>query len=244
MQCRKATHVMLAVCLLLVTAAPAIAESPWPEYTDAATADVFPADMADEMELLARSRHTEYLAAIEAGDSETSKRGENPGVGSTQVIVHRWASGYLYEDDAESGIAIIIWDIVLTIVSYFTTTAGSIMLDVADLFDDLVDRSIPAMSKIYHSYSYPDKLAQVWTSSQHWETFFTSEAREWFRHEWASYATTAGTTRAEFRNFHLEDGYGPIHGQYGSHYSDHTYLMLEAYTRWLYGYPPGREYAY
>ena len=69
-----------------------------------------------------------------------------------------------------SGIAIIIWDIVLTIVSYFTTT-GSIMLDVADLFDDLVDRSKPAMINHHCTVS---RQTRAGMTSFNTETFFTS----------------------------------------------------------------------
>lgn len=126
---------------------------------------------------------------------------EEPGDGATRLVMDPWSSGYTYEDDSASGTASMIWNIALKISSYFVRLAGNIILDVADLFGDYVDKSKGAKSKLLHSYYYPDKVIEVWTQWDRWEVYYTSRNREWYRHHFASYVNSSGVTRTATRDY-------------------------------------------
>lgn len=242
---------LMVLASLLFALTPLVSAEPrepkgqaWPKYATLNTDRSFDAGSAIQREREARKKHEDYLQKLFSESGAAVPLGEDPGVGATRVVVSRWSSGYTYQDDEKSGIASAIWNIALTILSYFTTTAGQIMLDVAQLFGDGVNTSQGATTRLYHSFSYPDKLAQVWTANRVWQTYFTSSTREWYRHEFASYTTTAGFTRTGTRDYTPEQGASPYRIEYATHYFDDTWLQNEAWYRWYYNMAPGYEYGY
>jgi hypothetical protein len=193
-----------------------------------------------KLETQAMFRHDTRAQDCMSGE-QVGVEAEDPGVGATRVIIDRWSSGYTYEDDSESGIASLIWNTTLNILSYFTRTAGQIMLDIAALLGDTVDQSKGSESRLYHSYSYPDKLAQVWTTQRVWATYYTSRNREWYRHEFASYSNTLGYTRSQSRDYTPDVGGSAFKIDSAPHYSNNAWLQTEAYYRWYLGNPAGFE---
>lgn len=234
--------VLAVTVLVLVTVSQPLlgakGKTDWREYAKTESGATFEADRASELERAAIIRHDSELREP---DEQGGVLGEDPGVGSTRVIIDRWSSGNTYQDDSESGIASVIWSILLNIVSYFTRTAGNIMLDIAQLYGDAVDQSKGSTTRLYHSYSYPDKLAQVWTVSLVWTTYFTSRNREWYRHEYASYVNTLGYTRTKTRDYTPDEGGSAIHIDTAPHYSSNTWLQNEAWRRWSLSLPAGLE---
>lgn len=198
---------------------------------------------ADKIESMAiKERDRKILQGdIKIKSEEISPQYVDPGIGATRVIEDAWSTGYLYMDDEKYGIGDLIWDALLTIPGYFTTTVGNILLDIADLFFDIVDTNHVVTARLYHSYYYKEKLAQVWIEDKIWKTYYTSRNREWYKHKFGSYVNTAGATRTYTIDETWDMGYPPIHIDVAPHYYDETYLTNQAYERWAMGLPAGFE---
>jgi len=155
--------------------------------------------------------------------------------GTTKIEVFRWTDGKTYEDDEASGIASTIWNITLTIRSYFARTAGQILLDIAQIFADTIDKNRGATARLYHSYSYPDKDVYVYTSAGTWKLYVTSRPRQWYRHHFGSYANSRGFVRTYTIDYTADRGYPPIHSEWSPHYFDEKWLIEMAQYRWRTG---------
>lgn len=239
----RAKRKALALVLTLIALASSVgiaAADPWTEYTHGIDRVIRDPSLADQIERAASRTHYSQ----KRDDEEVGILAVEPGVGSTRIIIDRWSSGATYQDDEKYGLAGTIWNVTMTIAPYFAGTAGSVILDIAELFGEWaqnVDMNKGATSRLYHSYSYPDKLAQVWIDAKVWRTYYTSQSREWYRHEFASYTTIYGFTRSASRDFTGDLGYAPINTDYAPHYRDDSWLQTEAWRRWQMGLYPGWE---
>jgi len=204
-------------------------------------AKVYDASLAEKLEgaFLQRLRQQELRGNLPNVEDGVTILGT--AVGDTRVCFGWTTSGYTYLDDTEQGIARSIWDVLLSIVSYFVNTAGNIILDVASFLGVTCDRDQGATSRLLHSYRYITKYAQVYEPSLEWKTWYTSRSREWYRHEYASFVNTLGDTETDTIDYTYTRGYSPINTDWAPHYSDHTYLMNKAHELWYSGGSPGYE---
>ena len=127
-------------------------------------------------------------------------------------------------------------DVTLTIGSYFLNNVENIILDVAEFCFGLGSGDIlfsqPGTARLLHSYSYISHLGRIYTNRD-WETMVDIEMREWYAHEYASFADDSGITKTAILDRIPENGYGPIKEEYRAHYSDDTWIYntaLEIYT--------------
>lgn len=154
------------------------------------------------------------------------------------VTTSAWTSGTVYEDSSLSNaILSAIKDSVLTIVSYFTATVINVVKDVATIAYGLLPTDIkltsPGAAKLSHSYSYVDKLGKVYNeSTNQWIMKVDIQKRQWFRHEWASFATTEGYTRTGTVDYTADRGYSPIQEDKKYGYDDNSYISAEASYRY------------
>lgn len=165
----------------------------------------------------------------------------DPGIGATRIIISGWSSGYTYgPDDEDYGTASFIWNNSLTILNWFNTTVGGVLVDVSQMLYDTVDKNKGATTRLFHSFYYPDKLVQVYTING-WTTYYTARPREWYRHEFASYVNTLNVTKTSTRNFTRDEGYSSFRLEPSPNYYNDTLLQDLAYERWIYGMAPGLE---
>lgn len=235
---RKYLFKTLSIALIATfIATPVMASTS--SYTHYDSVKVFDASQADEIESKLMMQRDQIKSVTEEQASEiVTPEGVDPGYGATRLIMDPWSSGYTYEDDIESGTASVIWNNLLTILSYFTKTAGGVILDAASIYSDSVDKSKGSQSKLLHSYYYPDKVIQVWDTTNSWKTYYTSRNREWYRHQFASYVNSSNITRTNTSDYTKDLGYSSIHIDSAPHYSNDTWLLNEAYYRWANYLPP------
>jgi len=157
--------------------------------------------------------------------------------------------GTTIPDDSRSGIASTIWDIGLRIGSYFFRTAGNIILDVATIAFGLteahVNKNKGASVHLYHSYTYRNKVAKVYNqSTRTWKTYVIEGNREWYRHEFASFAQTNGFTATASVDFTADKGYPPIHVDVAPHYYDDNWIRDMAQYNYYFNRGVTEEYGW
>ncbi len=93
---------------------------------------------AEKLELQAQYERNKMIN--ERKVKETGQIGPmaiDPGIGSTRIIISGWSSGYVFgPDDEEQGIANYIWNNGLTILGWFSTTAGGVLIDVSQMLSE------------------------------------------------------------------------------------------------------------
>ncbi|WP_152978179.1 hypothetical protein [Caloramator mitchellensis] len=162
--------------------------------------------------------------------------GADPGEGALRTTyTSRWSSGYTYLDDSESSsILSTILNVSLTIAGYFMTTVQNIVIDVASLVFSIswneVSVSSPGEARLSHSYSYYDHLGQVYTAGS-WVTKVDLEAREWYRHEYASFSS-GGYTHTGTYDFIPSNGYSYFKAEYKNHFFDDQWILDK--TQYIY----------
>lgn len=168
--------------------------------------------------------------------------GDVPMEGDTRIILtDLQTDGVIYEDGSlEDNVLENIINIGLTISSYFITTAGNIVKDIAILCFDMdwseVDLAKPGEAVLSHSYSYYSKLGQVWNGN-FWITKVDIEARKIYRHEWASFAGIDGYTRTNSYDFIPPKGYNEIGEETRPFFEADDWIRQEAHDRYIGGLP-------
>ncbi|MGB9680215.1 MAG: hypothetical protein ACPL3A_09560 [Thermoanaerobacteraceae bacterium] len=154
--------------------------------------------------------------------------------GAVKIVVEPpIASSTLVPDDNANGTASTIWNITLTIGSYFMKTAGNIIIDIATTVYGLTESHIAknkgASVYLYHSYTYRYKDANVYHLSLNlWKTLVVEGNREWYRHVLYSFAGTDGSTYTDRRDYTEANGYPPIHIDAAPHYYDENWITQQA----------------
>jgi len=154
--------------------------------------------------------------------------------GTVKIVVEPpIASGTLVPDDNANGTASTIWNITLTIGSYFMKTAGNIITDIATTVYGLTESHIAknrgASVYLYHSYTYRYKDANVYHLSLNlWKTLVVEGNREWYKHIVYSFVDTNGFTKTGTKDYTEEYGYPPIHIDAAAHYYDENWITQQA----------------
>lgn len=130
---------------------------------------------------------------------------EDPGSGALRVIpTNNWSSGYVYQDGSNSGILSSIADLGVTLVDSFSgktvlVKASTMVYNVASnifgIASSYVETQKPVNTVLYHSFSYYQKLGQVYIANNGWQTKIRLETRYWMKHEFASFQTKSGYTK-------------------------------------------------
>lgn len=164
----------------------------------------------------------------------------DPGEQSTRVITtNRWTTGYTYEDDEKTGNLGTIKDIGLIIVNKFSSENHIVKVitavnDVATICFGLsslfIDQSKGATARLYHSFSYYDHFGQIWNGSR-WITKVEIETREWYKHEFASFAGKDGKTYTSTCDR------GLIMTDKKAHFDDYEWIKNKTLEAWIAGKP-------
>lgn len=164
----------------------------------------------------------------------------DPGEQTTRVITtNKWTTGYTYEDDAKSGTLSTIKDVGLVLVNKFAgktlvvkvitavNDVATICFGLSSLF---IDQSKGATARLYHSFSYYDHFGEIWNGSR-WITKVEIETREWYKHEFASFAGKDGKTYTSTCDR------GLIMIDKKSHFDDYDWIKNKTLEAWIAGKP-------
>ncbi|KGG79447.1 hypothetical protein Y919_12025 [Caloranaerobacter azorensis H53214] len=169
--------------------------------------------------------------------------GSVPMEGDTRItLTDLQTDGVTYEDGSQrDNVLNNIINIGLSISSYFITTVGNVVKDIAILCFSMdwneVNLTKPGEAILSHSYSYYSKLGQVW-NGDFWVTKVDIEARKIYRHEWASFAGIDGYTRTDSYDFIPPNGYNEIGEESKPFFEDDDWIRQEAHDRYVGGLPP------
>jgi hypothetical protein len=223
---RSLGSVLLVLCLSFAVAASATA-APAPTTPTTKYKVVMDASLADklEREAAASARQAAQVASVEVGPAAL------PVPGDIRVVNRPWTSGITYFDDEERGTASVIWSYALTIAGFFTEGVSAVIIGVASFLGEQasqIDRNKGATARLYHSFRYPEKQAQVYTNNRQWVTYYTAQPRQWYKHVFASYVNTQAYTRSHSVDYTADRGYAPIRTESTPHYHDNVWLSNKA----------------
>lgn len=152
--------------------------------------------------------------------------------GLTRVWSYKWSDGRVYMADEKTGVMSFIWDLGLTILGHYYTTVATVL---NTLFGIATPTASYAGASVWYSFSWVHKYVEVDTGSG-WVVYYEAVSREWHRHFAGTYVDEHGETK-------MKDpvNQGCYRTEYSPNFNDETWLMNEAYWRWLTGGQPGYE---
>lgn len=152
-----------------------------------------------------------------------------PDPGDCQIVFVSSENPTIYDDKSTAGVFVDIASNVLSIATYFMTTAGSIITDIANALGVTIYESGGSTAKTQHSYGTWEKRAQIWTYGGVWNTYYTAISRPWYGYAWASFLDSNGQTHPGYDPYHYHEN---VHTDFSPNYQNDTYLCQIAYSIW------------
>lgn len=172
---------------------------------------------------------------LSLGEPQVSIMAENPGTGATRVnlVTYGWYGQPIVQDQ-KSGNFNLIKGTVIVILGPLLTTAGSVVLSVADLILSNVDTTQYATAKTMISYNYPTKQGQVYYSNA-WHTLFESTNRNTYKHYYSIFIDSNKNSRQGTVDYVPANGYSAIKVESAPNYNNNSFIQNKAYQNYLQG---------
>ncbi|WP_053958308.1 hypothetical protein [Sulfobacillus thermosulfidooxidans] len=164
-------------------------------------------------------------------------------VGAINVTTTYQPSSTMHIDDGGTKYAsdlTIAYTIADDIATYFLSTVGNIVLDVANLLGISLNSYVPMSSELWHTYRYGYKNVYVWNGAS-WVLCLTTGDRQWFKHATISYVPDGSSYTTGTTYNWLPPAYGPIHTDFSYLWNNSSLMDQEAesnFQRGIYTYVP------